>query len=419
MGENLLMSARLGKLLTFSMVLLSIVSSVAAQQGKRSNFLDSGPGSAGASLGGAVIAKGMDASAAYFNPATLVNQYSGALMEYAQPNIDATRSWLGITAGGSIYSIGLLWKNETLPISSNRNAFLFSNSISDKAIPLFPRGISLGFTLGYVQENIVGYSASSFLASAGAAYSRTVNSSEIGLGLVIRNLYFSGLQFRPEGEKEVWPAEPELGGYFSRWGLKFLMSAKGQNQNNLQYGFGLAYQPFSFMEFRAGLNGHPRFGIGIEVKKFRLDYAMNMGEIKNASSMSLSYFWGKPEKEKDYTNPLIELSLRYESLPQYLLAELRNTIQNGDIPELRDVFRLLVVDPNNEDGWNLYTSLTGLKRLKVKMPFRKKVKRQYFEFATAYANKNPGAIELAEKFIGKYPRASVSNLIRIILEKDR
>ncbi len=413
------MLAQFVKTITVILALSNIASLLYAQQGQRSNFLDVGPGSAGAALGGALIAKGMDASAAYYNPATLVNQYSGALMEYAQPNIGASRSWLGISAGGSIYSIGLLWKNETLPLSSNRNAFLLSSFISDKIIPFFPKGSSVGLTLGYIQENIVGYSATSFLASAGAAYSRTVRSIELGTGLVIRNLYFSGLQFRPEGEKEVWPVEPEFGGYIGRWGIKLLISAKGQNQNNLQYSFGFAYQPVSFMEFRAGLNGHPRFGIGLEVKKFRLDYAMNMGELKNASSMSLSYLWGKPEKEKDYTNPINELSARYESLPNYILAELKNTAQSGDIPELHDVYRLLVVDPKSEEGWSFYTALSGKKRFKVRLPFFKKIRRQYLEFAVTFANDGSNAKELGQEFVNRYPKVSVSKLIQEILNTDQ
>ncbi|MBI2118960.1 MAG: hypothetical protein HYT97_04965 [Elusimicrobia bacterium] len=412
------MSAQFGKILILIGVLLSFSQSVFAIQGKRTNFLDSGPGAAGMSFGGALVAKGLDVSAAYYNPATLVMQNSGAFLEYSQPNVNASRSWLGLSAGGSRYSLGFLWKNETLPLSSNKNAFLMSSSVSDRSIPFLPKGSSIGLSLGYIQENIVGYSASSFLVSAGAAYTKTVRSWDFGVGTIIRNLYFSGLQFISAGDKEVWPIEPEFGGYISKWGVKVLMSAKGQNQNDLQYGFGLGYQPVSFVEFRAGMNGHPRFGVGLEIKKIRLDYAMSLGEIKNANSMTLSYLWGKPEKIKDYTNPITELSARYESLPEYILAELKNTAQSGDIPELHDVFRLLVVDPKSEDGWSFYTALTGKKRFKVRLPFFNKSKRQYLDFAVSFANDAANSKELGQQFIYKYPRSSVSKLIKEILVSD-
>lgn len=413
------MWAQFDKCAVIAIVMVFSASNLFCAQRRRANFLDSAPGSVGLALGGALTAKGIDTSAVYYNPATLLSQHSGALIEYAQPNVGATRSWLGVSTGGDRYSFGFLWKNESLPLSSSRNAFLMSTAISDKSIPLVPKGVSLGFTLGYIQENILGYSASSLLGSLGGAYSRAIRSTEFGIGMVIRNIYFSGLQFRPEGEKEVWPVEPEIGAYVSKWGFKLLTSIKGQNAGDAQYGFGLAYQPVSFIELRVGVDGYPRMGVGCEVKKIRVDYAMILGEIQNINSMTISYLWGKPEKEKDYTNPLTELSTRYETLPEYILAELRNTAQSGEIPELHDVFRLLAVDPMNEDGWSLYTSLTGAKRLNIKIPFRKKVKRQYLEFAIAYANNSSGSLELAERFMEKYPNAKITELIRLILKGEK
>ena len=145
---------------------------------------------------------------------------------------------------------------------------------------------------------------------------------------------------------------------------------------------------------------------------------MTLGEIKSANSFTLSYLWGMTGEQKDYTNPMVELSARYESFPESILSEIKYRVQSGEVPELHDVFRLLAVDLKNEDAWSFYTSLTGEKPLKVKMPFSKKVRRQYMEFAIAYAGDSPNARDLADQFVVRHPRESVTALIRVIFLKD-
>ncbi len=389
---------------------------VALSAGRRQNFLETGPSAAATSLGGAVIASGIDSSAGFYNPATLVGQPSSVLLEYSQPNTDANRSWLGFAIGDQRLKTGMLWKHESLPLSSSKDGFLMSVGVSDRLIKYVPKGISLGLTLGYVQESISGYSASSFLANCGAAYTRSGRRFRYGIGTSINNLYFSGLQFRADGEKELWPKELNIGTYISRWGFTLFNSVKVGSQ--MTPGIGLIFAPVPFMQLRAGMNGNPRLGAGFEIRKFKLDYAMTLGELKNANTMTLSYLWGKAEKEKDYTNPLYELTAQYEALAEPLLTELKNTAQSGEVPEIFKVFRLLAVDMKSEDGWSFFSSLTGGKKLNVRMPFFRQARRHYLEFAVAYANDAPNAKDLAEQFIARYPKESASKLIRVILGKD-
>jgi hypothetical protein len=262
--------------------------------GQRKHFLATGPGAAASALGGSLVAKGIDATAGYYNPATLVQAPSSMVTEYAQPNIGAKKSWFALAVGSEKIKTALAWKNEILPLSSGKNAFLLSIGLGHELMPLMPKGFSIGVTGGYVQENIAGYQASATLASVGAAYSKTSGKYGYGLGGILHNIYFSGLKFREEGETETWPAEPEVGGYFKLGPMTLFTSAK--NNKTTQFSAGLSYQPFSFMELRGGINGNPRFGIGFKIKKIHLDYTMTLAEIENINAMSLSYHWGKSAK---------------------------------------------------------------------------------------------------------------------------
>ena len=395
-----------------SIILWSTVVSRAGAAG-RENFLSAGPGSAGVSLGGALVSRGVDSSAGFYNPATLIGQPSGAMFEYAQPNQSATRSWLAFAVGESRAKMGLLWKNETLPLSSWKNAFLMSTGVSDKLIPFVPRGFSMGMTLGYVQEKISNYSATAYLASLGSAYNGQAGRTKYSLGLMLHNLYFSGLQFRPDGEKEVWPARAELGASLSRWGITLLSSVL--TGDGTSSAFGVSYQPVPYAELRAGMDGGPRIGMGFEVKKFRVDYALSLSVLSQAHSMTLSYLWGKQEEEKDYTNPLTELSARYEALSPSVLAEIKMKAQGGDIPTVRDVLKLLAVDLNSQDGWSFYCSLSGKHRFGMRLPFSKKVRREYMEFAVTFVNDGEKTEELATMFVTRHPKESVSDLVREVI----
>jgi hypothetical protein len=396
------------------MVCLALAS--AAENGRRRNFMSAGPGSASVALGEAMIAKGVDSSAGFYNPATLVGQPSSVLFEYAQPNIGANRSWLAFAIGDRRLKTGLTWKHESLPLSSSKNGFLMSVGISDQLVKYLPKGMSLGATVGYVQETIASYSAASFLANVGGAYSRVDNKWHYGVGATIRNLYFSGLKFREEGDTEMWPKELDMGLFVSRWGVTLFGALEVEKQGTPSAG--LAWSPFPFLEFRAGMNDDLRFGAGIEVRKFRVDYAMKTGQLQNTHHATLSYLWGKSEQATDYTNPLNELEAKYEALAESMLAELKRNVQGGEMPSIAIVLKLLAVDFGSGDGWSFYTTLTGEKRFKARLPRKKIARKHYLEFAVAYANGAANARELAERFVQRYPDEKAARLVREILQRD-
>ena len=267
------------KLLILIPILAIAIAGNASAVGKRETFLAVGPGSAGTALGSALVSRGVDSSAGYYNPATLVGLPSSVLIQYDQPE-NASRSWLAMTAGDRRMKVGLLWKNETLPLSSGKNGFLLSAGVSEKLIPFMPAGTSLGLTLGYVSEKIASYSANSILANAGFSWSAQGTKFRYGTGIALNNIYFSGLQFRPDGEKEVWPKELVAGAFVSRWNLTALLSAKVEDK--VYPSAGLLYAPFSMFELRAGYDTSPHIGAGFEIKKFRLDYAFPTDKAANS-----------------------------------------------------------------------------------------------------------------------------------------
>jgi hypothetical protein len=291
-----------------------------------------------------------------------------------------------------------------------------SVGISDQLVKYLPKGMSLGATVGYVQETIASYSAASFLANVGGAYSRVDNKWHYGVGATIRNLYFSGLKFREEGDTEMWPKELDMGLFVSRWGVTLFGALEVEKQGTPSAG--LAWSPFPFLEFRAGMNDDLRFGAGIEVRKFRVDYAMKTGQLQNTHHATLSYLWGKSEQATDYTNPLNELEAKYEALAESMLAELKRNVQGGEMPSIAIVLKLLAVDFGSGDGWSFYTTLTGEKRFKARLPRKKIARKHYLEFAVAYANGAANARELAERFVQRYPDEKAARLVREILQRD-
>lgn len=399
------------------LVVILSANTLLASSGKASHFLATGPGSASQALGEAVVSRGVDSGAAFYNPATLIGFPSSVMFEYAQPNDGATRNWLGFCIGSSNrMKVGGAWKQETLPLNSNKNAFMLSAGISDKLLPYAPKGFNIGISLGYVSETISNYSATAMLGSMGASYSKKSGPWLLGFGGMLKNLYFSGLKFREDGEKEVWPIEPELGAFISRWGLTFMTSYRSGSATPTSVG--LSYSPIKYIDLRVGMNGSPRMGIGIEVKKFRIEYAMVMGVLKNSNSMTLQYLWGKEEEKRDYTDPYQELSAKYDSLPESVLAKINSDVNRGRPPDIHDVLRLLVSNLKSEEGWSFWQDMTGQPKIHCRIPWGKKAKRAYWEFAVSYVDESREATNLARQFVSRFSGESICKLVREILVRD-
>ena len=144
-----------------------------------------------------------------------------------------------------------------------------------------------------------------------------------------------------------------------------------------------------------------------------LSFGYKTGDIQNVPSASISYTWGS-KKDVDYTNPLEELEARHKNLEDYLLAEVRGSIQSAKKVDLHKVLQLLAVAPQSDDAWVLLRSMTGEERFKASIPGSKRVRRDYLSFAVPFANGDASAMENGLAFLKKHPRAKVSKIIRLI-----
>jgi hypothetical protein len=383
-------------------------------EGGRNHFLSDGPASVGGTLGGAMVAYPEDAAAVYWNPAGLVGQNSSVFIDHAKTNDEATSSWLGFSGGNPYLKFGLNWKHEGLPLDSHKDAILIGIGIDQYLIPYIPRvpGLSFGTTLGRVSETIYGDSASTYFADLGALYRREHGLWHMAFGGTIKNLYFGGLKFDEGTEEEVWPTELQGGVAVSRAGVTALYTASSVD-SQLNSAFGLEYALGKILRLRAGYDDDIRYGIGVVHKDLALSFGYKTGDIQNVPSASISYTWGS-KKDVDYTNPLEELEARHKNLEDYLLAEVRGSIQSAKKVDLHKVLQLLAVAPQSDDAWVLLRSMTGEERFKASIPGSKRVRRDYLNFAVPFANGDASATENGLAFLKKHPRAKVSKIIRLI-----
>jgi hypothetical protein len=409
------MKFKQGFLLVFrGLLLIGLGKFVFAGEGKRSHFLSNGPQSIGGSIGNAMTAYPQDAGAVYWNPAGLVGQNSNVFIDHANTNEDASTSWLGLSGGNPLFKFGLNWKHQQLPLDSSKDAVLIGIGIDQSLIPFIPRlnGISLGTTLGKVNEKIAGSSADSYLVDVGALWRGEIGQYALGVGAVIKNIYFGGLTFEGGTEEENWPQELRGGLSLTRWGLTGLLDFSAVD-SEIEPRYGLEYGMGKFFQLRAGYDETIRYGIGVKYKNLGLAFGYEDGDIQSKPSGSISYTWG-PKEEVDYTNPLTELEAKHQNLESYLIVEVRSDIQSGEKLELNTVLRLLAVSPNNDDAWVLLNSLVGEKRFRANIPQAKRARRDYLSFAVAFANGDPGAGENARLFLKKYPSSKVARIIRLI-----
>lgn len=385
-----------------------------ATAGQRTHFLSDGPGSIGGSLGGAMTAYPDDSSAVYWNPAGLVGQRSSVFIDHQKTNEDAATSWLGFTGGNPLLKYGLNWKHEQLPLDSSKDAVLIGVGVDQSVISWLPRipGLSFGTTLGRVGEKISGTSASTYLIDIGALWRGESGPWRLSAGAAIKNLYFGGLTFEGGTEKEKWPQELRTGLTVNRFGVTGLLDVRSVD-SKIKPLYGLEYELGKIIYLRAGYADDINYGVGLKYMNLGLAFGYQPGEIQNQTSGSISYTWS-PKEKVDYTNPLSELEARHRNLEAYLLTEVRSDLQSAKKIDLIKVLQLLAVAPQNDDAWVLLGTLSGEKRFNARIPRSKRSRRDYLAFAVAFANGDPEATKNGEIFTKKYPRSSVSKIIKII-----
>ncbi len=402
----------------FLLLILIGPSSLMARMDGRSNLLTLGPDSAGGALGDSMVANGRDATTIFYNPAGLVGQSSNIFVEHSKINEDATRSWAAASFGDPRLKYGLLWRSDQLPLSSHKDAVLFGVGASDDVLPWlvkFP-GLSVGLTAGWISEKISNESGSTFMGNVGAEWKKQMGPSELGIGAQVKNAYFKGFSLRADGEKETWPRELE-GGISYRFknvtGLFELHRVDGQTSPSV----GFEYIIGKILAMRIGYYDDFRVGLGVQFGNAQVAFGMRSAEFETVQAGSLAYDWEKT-KEIDYTNPLNELEAQHKSLEAVLISKIHESVAMMQPMDISLPLKTLAVAPGNKEAWDLLQAKEGVKQFSVKIPSFSKARREYLEFAVAYANDKPEAKEYASRFIDRNKKSSASKLMSLILKLD-
>lgn len=393
----------------------------------RTHFLSHGPGAMEESLGEAVAGAAAGPASVYYNPAGLSQSPSAITGEWTKLLPGVNYSWLGVSFDVKVAQMGLGLVSLDLGEVTARSGLNDAGSIISSyqrayfigsARQVAP-GLWAGTTLGLLDYDLGGYKSKAFFSDAGAIYQpgRTVR-----LGLALKNLYFSGLDFG--GERERYPAEVRLGASFERYGLAALAQV-GQvlDGSEPSFGFGLGYSLFGLLHMRAGLNGHPRFGFGLSTKggRFALDVSHRAGPVSAAQRVGVTYFF-RPWQDSP-TDPYAELTQRARSLASYYWEESKRLLETGSPEGMPALRKVLALQPDNREAAKALSSETGVSYPAVRpsrwgfLPWERTRRTLYLRFAVDYAeDSKAGACAAGQRFIGRWPKDSRSLLISQLLE---
>ena len=180
---------------------------------------------------------------------------------------------------------------------------------------------------------------------------------------------------------------------------------------------GIEYLIGKILTIRLGYRDVIRVGVGVTIKNAALAFAYRNADVQSVPSGSLAYKWGE-DKEVDYTNPLNELEAQHRSLEAVLISKIHERVAMLQPVETQLPLKLLAVAPDNKEAWDLLQAKEGVKPFKAKIPSGSRQRREYLEFAVAYANDKPEAREYAQRYVVKNKGSNISKLVGLILQLD-
>jgi len=271
---------------------------VAVSGGKSNfNFLTIGIDAKAVSMGDAVVSSPISFGFIYYNPAILSMIESPSVML-------SYRNWM--VDGDILYSaIGI--KNKFINMALSLHTLIISNielrekpgdpisyfSARDMAIsfsisPNFKSKFKIGLTTKYILEKIYVYETNTLSADLGFLYTLNLKEFEINLGGAIRNI---GI-----------PSSIVSFGASTKYATNFakLLLTSELRYRTLEkrflYGFGSSFEFNSILNFQVGyefgLYVHSfKFGLGVKVAKFIVNYAYSPFDYSLPSSHTLSLIY--------------------------------------------------------------------------------------------------------------------------------
>ena len=210
------------------------------------------------------------------------------------------------------------------------------------------KGLFAGVAVKYATQSIESVSSSALLYDAGLLWMGKVGTGTLGAGLSARSL---GRGFKFDAETDPAPTTYRAGLSYQTllWGDPLTLTGDMIKDSDMKsrYSAGFELVLWRALACRWGymsgqdLGNGLRFGVGVDFKAFRLDYALaSMGKFNLVNRMSIAVKFGKPVEITPHLTPEEEKALWYFERGKILAGQQR---YYDAVLELNEALKL---DPN-------------------------------------------------------------------------
>jgi hypothetical protein len=349
--------AIVGILMMMSLVMLVRLSHATSNFGEASDMFTIGAGARALAMGGAYTAVSDDASAPYYNPAGLayLDEHQAMLMHAplylnTSYNYIASANPFGDKWGTLALSDAMLLSNkiearDEFNNLTDGNASLQNNSIMASYARKVLRKVAVGGNVKFIQQKIVGFSGSTLGVDLGVMY-KPFHFLNVGASLQNANSPSIKLRETPD----VYNPIRRVGVSSEMLKGRFVLSADliKTGKESAVTAAGVEYTPMNLFSLRAGFNDNKdyTFGMGLRLKKLRIDYAFSNADLGILNKVSLTYAWHNiykteiqpPMREGRAVYPLsgFENQVVFRAIvPEHTVASWSLTISNAEGKEVR------------------------------------------------------------------------------------
>ena len=284
--------------------------------GMPNDYLQYGAGARSLAMGGAYVALADEASGPYWNPAGLTQIDEHQFLSMYAPFFEGTSynflSYVHPLGGLENLAISdvLLYSGGYEEVDSKGNVLGTNQSIFKNAIIIsyanrICRRISLGVSLKLIHERVMEYSGNGQGIDLGILYKPL---DELSIGLTVQNVLQPEVTLRDD--PDVYKINLKGGVALKAFSNHLTLTADINKlvDEKAYFCAGLEISPwekdaFSSLkrvDLRMGINHLQAFacGIGLKIKIFSLDYALNNHKIGNLHRFGLTFHWGSIYKAR-------------------------------------------------------------------------------------------------------------------------
>lgn len=270
--------------------------------GQASDIFNIGAGARTMAMGSAFTGLADDASAPYYNPAGLALLDEHQLMAMHAPLfLDSHYNYLASVHpfGDKYGSIGIsdallvsdkFELRDTFNRVTDSNGKFTNNAIFASYAHKLPMYLSGGVNVKFIQQKVASFDDSALGLDLGFLYKQH---PLISVGLMLSNI--NSPKVKLDTANDTFNPVVRLGLASRVYKERLILTAdfiKVQDED-MTYGAGTEYKPHDLISFRAGYNANRSytFGVGINIKPFKVDYAFSDTDLGSFNKVSVIWAW--------------------------------------------------------------------------------------------------------------------------------